>query len=174
MRYFYDCEFLEDGKTIEMISIGMVDDRGRELYAVNRNAPWARIATHPWLMANVVPSLPQEAVTGADYNAAGVDLAHPDVMDRADLADAVAEFLRTDGDELELWAWYGAYDHVAVMQLWGPMIDKPDGIPMFTNDLQQEWRRLGSPALPEQAAGLHNALADARHLKACFDALGLT
>jgi len=25
--------------------------------------------------------------------------------------------------------------------------------------------------MPDQAAGLHNALDDARHLKACFDAL---
>jgi hypothetical protein len=34
---------------------------------------------------------------------------------------------------------------------------------MWTNDLQQECQRLGNPQMPEQAAGVHNALADARH-----------
>ena len=34
MRIFYDTEFLEDGKTIDLISIGMVAEDGREYYAV--------------------------------------------------------------------------------------------------------------------------------------------
>lgn len=32
MRYFYDTEFIEDGKTIDLISIGIVAEDGRELY----------------------------------------------------------------------------------------------------------------------------------------------
>jgi hypothetical protein len=36
---------------------------------------------------------------------------------------------------------------------------------MWTNDLKQEHLRLGEPLLPEQDGGLHNALADARHIK---------
>ena len=35
MRIFYDTEFLDDGKTIDLISIGMVAEDGRELYAVS-------------------------------------------------------------------------------------------------------------------------------------------
>ena len=34
-RYFYDCEFIEDGRTIELISIGVVAEDGREFYAVS-------------------------------------------------------------------------------------------------------------------------------------------
>ena len=41
----------------------------------------------------------------------------------------------------ELWAWCGAYDHVALCQLWGRMIDLPKGVPMWTNDLKQEAER---------------------------------
>jgi hypothetical protein len=63
----------------------------------------------------------------------------------------------------QLWAWYGAYDHVALCQLWGRMIDLPKGVPMWTNDLKQECERLGNPQVPQQASGEHNALADARH-----------
>ena len=40
MRYFYDTEFLEDGETIDLISIGIVAEDGREYYAVNLNADW--------------------------------------------------------------------------------------------------------------------------------------
>lgn len=35
MRYFYDTEFIDDGRTIELISIGMVSEDGREYYAVS-------------------------------------------------------------------------------------------------------------------------------------------
>jgi hypothetical protein len=164
-RVFYDLEFLEDGRTIDVISIGMVDDRGRSLYLINEHAPWDRIAAHPWLMANVVPHLPRDE-RYHDHAAGGVDLDHPSMRLPGPLARDVEAFLVGDtlaGDELELWAWYGAYDHVALMQLWGPMIDKPAGLPMFTMDLRQEQRRLGDPVLSEQPADAHDALADARH-----------
>jgi hypothetical protein len=41
-------------------------------------------------------------------------------------------------------------------------------MPMFTHDIQQEASRLmvGDKDMPQQAEGLHNALADARHAKA--------
>jgi hypothetical protein len=52
------------------------------------------------------------------------------------------------------------------------MIDLPDGVPMFTNDLKQEAVRLGSPVMPEQGQGEHHALADARHNLAMARFLG--
>ena len=35
MRYFYDTEFIEDGQTIELVSIGIVGENGSEYYAVS-------------------------------------------------------------------------------------------------------------------------------------------
>jgi hypothetical protein len=173
MRCFYDCEFLEDGKTVELISIGIVAEDGRELYLVNRDAPWKRIKKDDWLMANVVPSLPQPHGDWINHMPKSwpIDFHDGAVQDRSVIAAAVRDFLQATPD-LELWANYGAYDFVALCQLFGRMIDLPDGVPMFTHDLQQELRRLGNPPMPEQAAGAHNALADARHLKDCFDVLG--
>ncbi|MET0426296.1 MAG: 3'-5' exoribonuclease [Actinoplanes sp.] len=177
MRYFYDCEFLEDGKTIELISIGIVAEDGRELYLVNRDAPWKRIKKNEWLMANVVPGLPQPHGDWINQMPKRwpIDFHHPAVRSRDAIAGRVTAFLLGNDQEtytdLELWADYGAYDHVALCQLFGRMIDLPPGVPMFTNDLQQELRRLGDPSMPDQATGLHNALEDARHLKACFEAL---
>lgn len=166
----YDLEFLEDGRTIELISIGMIADDGRELYAVNADMDEHRVKAHPWLAENVWPSLPQVArpkgvncrcITG---HLGHLDLNHPDVRPREQIARMVAEFIQRTMN-VELWANYGAYDHVALAQLWGRMADLPEGVPMFTNDIQQERARLGLhwDELPKQESGEHNALADARH-----------
>jgi hypothetical protein len=177
VRYFYDTEFLENGKTIDLISIGIVADDGRELYLINRDAPWKRIKKHEWLMANVVPSLPQPHGDRILHMPERwlIDFYSPHVRERAAIADLVERFLLGDDLEtytdLELWADYGAYDHVALCQLFGPMIALPPGIPMFTNDLQQAWRAAGKPPLPQQTARLHNALEDARHVRRCFEHL---
>lgn len=176
MRVFYDTEFLENGRTIDLISIGMVSDDGREYYAVNAAAPMDRIRTEPWLMANVVPHLPltpesQPALERYLANSIAnhreawsveLDVTRPAVKEPEEIADGVRDFLQAI-DDVELWAWYAAYDHVVLAQLFGRMIDLPPGIPMWTNDLRQECHRLGNPPMPPQQTGEHNALADARH-----------
>jgi hypothetical protein len=82
------------------------------------------------------------------------------------IANEVRDFFAEhQGGGIDLWANYGAYDHVCLMQLWGPMIAKPSFLPMWTHDLQQELERLGGPFgdEPVQEEGEHNALADAKH-----------
>lgn len=176
-RFFYDCEFLEDGRTIDLISIGIVADDGREYYAINRDAPWKRINRHTWLRENVLPSLPRihgdrRLQVSVRRNPYALNFDDPRFKPHAVIATEVRDFLLADDDgERELWAYYAAYDHVALCQLWGAMIDLPDGIPMFTRDIQQERVRLGNPPLPNQTEGLHNALADARHNRLMFNAL---
>ncbi|MGW4663211.1 3'-5' exoribonuclease domain-containing protein [Streptosporangium sandarakinum] len=184
MRLYYDCEFLEDGRTIDLISIGMVAEDGRELYAVNEDIETdplhSRICRHRWLMENVVPHLPlSTGRTGAQKGHGlittsstylgffNLDMTSNDVMPPRMIRNAVRDFILATPD-VELWAWYGAYDHVALAQLWGRMIDLPAGVPMWTNDLRQEAARLGltDGDMPTQAEGEHNALADARHNKA--------
>lgn len=162
----YDLEFLEDGRTIELISIGMVADDGRELYLVNRDMPVRKIRKHQWLMDNVVPNLPKPH---GDWNLHMparwlYNYRDPAVKSHGRIAAEVAAFIQAAPD-VELWANYGAYDHVALCQLWGPMIALPAGVPMFTHDIQQERDRLGLAwdDLPEQVGTEHNALADARH-----------
>lgn len=163
----YDLEFLEDGRTIELISIGMVCDDGRQYYAVNRDMPKRKIRKHKWLMENVVPHLPQGRGDRRNHVPKSwlFDYADPVVKRRERIADDVMDFIRAAGPDVELWANYGAYDHVCLAQLWGSMQGLPVGVPMFTHDIQQEARRLGFSwdELPKQDSGEHNALADARH-----------
>lgn len=172
----YDLEFLEDGRTIDLISIGMVRDDGAEYYAVNAALTdrWGpgrrlrrRIQKHPWLMANVVPHLPKPH---GDWNLHMpnswlFNYRDPAVKPVHRIAAEVRDFILAAGPDVELWANYGAYDHVCLAQLWGPMAALPDGVPMFTHDIQQEARRQGLSwnDLPKQESGEHHALTDARH-----------
>ena len=57
IRYFYDCEFIEDGRTIDLVSIGIVDETGtREYYAVSTDFDPDRAG--PWVRRNVLDKLP--------------------------------------------------------------------------------------------------------------------
>ena len=145
-KYFLDTEFLEDGTTIVLVSIGVVCEDGREYYAVSTEFdPQAAI---PWVRDNVLAQLPSPNDKAWKSNAT--------------IREELLAFLTADGGEPETWAWYGDYDHVVVCQLWGTMPQLPRALPRFTRDLRQEWERLGSPPLPKQESGRHNALADAR------------
>ena len=54
-RIFYDCEFLDDGKTIELVSIGMVAEDGRELYL--QSVEFDPKQANEWVKENVLPHL---------------------------------------------------------------------------------------------------------------------
>lgn len=162
---YYDTEFKDDGKTIDLISIGMVCDDGREYYAVSSEFDQVKFNADPWLVKNVAPSLPMypSSPTFLQLDPIGLQVAS-----RSAIANDVKRFILNTPNP-ELWAWYGAYDFVVLAQLWGRMIDIPNGLPMYTNDLRSLWELQGRPRFPEQRDGLHNALDDARHNKVKYE-----
>lgn len=147
MRYFFDTEFIEDGLTIDLVSIAVVDEGGREYYAVSTEFDPTRAG--PWVRANVLDKLPPPA--------------SPAYRSRAQIRESLLEFLLAPGGEIELWAWYASYDHVVLAQLWGTMPRLPKPIPRFTHELRQRWEDAGKPPLPKPPTDAHDALADARH-----------
>jgi hypothetical protein len=157
-RYFYDCEFIEDGRIVDLVSIGVVDEFGREFYAVSTEFDDSRAV--PWVRRNVLDKLPSPS----DRSWRSRERI------RQDLYEFLVEPLRGRNEQMELWAWYAAYDHVALAQLWGAMPALPREIPRFTKDLRQRWDDLGRPPLPEMS-GRHDALVDARHNLARWEAM---
>jgi hypothetical protein len=171
-KFFYDTEFHEDGKTIDLISIAMVRGDGKEYYAVSSDADYKRVFENSWLMNHVMNTI--DHVVVEDHHGGGYTIIPkgPFVRTREQIRDEILEFVMESQDEFndphgeakaELWAWYADYDHVALCQLFGKMIDLPTGFPMFTRDLRQHWEYKGYPELPRQDDGEHNALDDARH-----------
>jgi hypothetical protein len=90
---------------------------------------------------------------------------------RERIREDLLAFLTGPGEEIELWAWFGAYDHVALCQLWGAMPALPRPIPRFTRELRQRWDDLDQPLLPPKPAGTHDALVDARYNLARWEAM---
>lgn len=143
MKVFYDTEFHEDGKTIELISIGLVRADGTSFYGISSGFNWVRAASNPWLAENVLVHLPRARVHVTAFHSEEIlDIHHRDVYTPWDLADKVGNFIRETPDP-SLWAYYGAYDHVALAQLWGPMINLPKWVPIWTNDIKQTMREMG-------------------------------
>jgi hypothetical protein len=146
VRFFYDCEFIEDGTTIDLVSIGAVGEDGREFYAVSTEFDASKAGA--WVRAHVLPKLPSPG--------------HPAWCSRNRLRADLLAFLTGAPGEVELWAWIAAYDHVALCQLWGPMTALPRALPRFTRELRQRWEDAGRPPLPQHGSDAHDALADAR------------
>ncbi|KQR97843.1 hypothetical protein ASG12_12370 [Williamsia sp. Leaf354] len=155
MRFFYDSEFIEDGRTIELVSIGVVAEDGREFYAVSSEFDPERAGD--WVRAHVLPHLPSPSSKVW--------------RSRRQIRDDLLNFLTASGGDIELWAWIGAYDHVVLCQLWGSMTALPRPIPRFTRELRQHWEALGRPPLPPSPADAHDALVDARHNLARWKAM---
>lgn len=147
LKYFLDTEFYEDGKTIDLISIGIVCEDGREFYAISRDAQLHRVSN--WVRANVLSQLPR-------YD-------NPVWRTRAQIKLEVQHFvLVEESKKPEFWAYYADYDWVVLCQLFGTMMDLPKHMPKFCMDLKQLAVMMGNPELPKQPEGEHNALADAR------------
>lgn len=149
MRIFFDTEFIEDGKTIDLLSIGLVRDDGAELYLENGQCLVNRAS--PWVRENVLPHM---KFMSGDESA---------LRTRSAIASEILDFA---GRDPEFWAYYADYDWVVLCQLYGPMIDLPKGWPMWCRDLRQYADFLGvttqklKEACPQEGVE-HHALADA-------------
>lgn len=159
MRYWFDTEFMEDGRTIELISIGVVCEDGREFYAESNEADYSH--ANEWVVENVLPHLWSRQPDKREYNLWSRDGGSGGFLSRRDIARDLVLFVAQESKP-EFWAYYGDYDWVVLCQLYGMMIDLPDGWPMFAMDVKQEAVRLGDPELPKQESIEHHALADAR------------
>lgn len=189
-KYFIDSEFIDDGKTIDLISIGIVCEDGRELYL--QSSQFAPELASQWVKDNVIdhlkicphayPEFRREVYTnrivhsahgqcrftrwsssGGEYEGVNEDCFW---RTHLQIRDEVLHFI-TPGDNVEFWGWCAGYDFVALCQIFGTMMDLPPGWPHYIHEFQQILDERGIPDddLPKQEDGLHNALTDAKHLK---------
>lgn len=168
MRVHYDTEFHERGPDhpVELISIGLVSDGGRELYLINGEIDLEALAGHPWLMENVVPSLP--LVWVGDQETGSLEWMHGDdyhfhVFNRRAIREKLTEFFDSIPAP-ELWGYCSAYDHVLLAQCFGIMTQMHHKLSYYTNDISQLALTYGLShrKLPAQINTAHNALHDAR------------
>lgn len=146
MKFFLDTEFIERGPKypVTLISIGIVDERGGRFYAVSSD--FRQEDCSDWVKENVLPHLGDSPRLPLN-----------------DIAILVREWVdvQCEGLKPEFWGYFADYDWVVFAQMFGTMMDLPDGYPMYCRDLKQWCDELGNHKLPLQKEGEHNALADA-------------
>lgn len=179
MKFFFDTEFIENGSTIDLISLGMVREDGKELYFQIDTCDFTKASD--WVWRNVCPHLNHFdfqsrgrscAKVGVDATLkgsrchsgqVGKDTCH--WRSRSEARELILEFvdpLKTPyHTPPEFWAYYADYDWVAFCQLFGRMIDLPRHFPMYCKDLKQLADEVGNPKF-ESPQNEHDALADAK------------
>lgn len=204
MKYFIDTEFIEGfhkplfGKRrhfIDLISIGIVAEDGREYYAISNE--FNPKDADDWVKENVISKLPERNVSYYDsprmksesllwksnkqimcdiVNFICPIKAASEWAGIGSLSDGLEAYLSKN--KPEFYGYYSDYDWVVFCSLFGKMIDLPKGFPMYCKDLKQmmddnglskEWKRMNCPD-PE---GEHNALVDAKWNKKLFEAIAL-
>ena len=161
MKYFIDTEFIEYPCTIDLISIGIVREDGKELYCISNEFDSSEASD--WVKNNVLTKLPDARECNL-------------YMSRETIKGMILEFTRKDPNP-EFWGYYCDYDWVVFCWLFGSMVDLPKKFPMYCRDLKQLCDSIGNPKLPEQGEGEHNALEDARWIRSSYEYLfhkGLT
>lgn len=144
MRYWIDTEFIEHPGTIDLISIGLVAEDGREFYAESSEVDWTK-ASH-WTLEHVRPQLSGRGMT------------------LEDIGYAVRDFVGSDKHPV-FWGYFPAYDWVVFTWLFGGLNNLPFSFPQLCLDIKQWAIELGEPGLPQQIGARHHALADARWTK---------
>jgi hypothetical protein len=181
MKYYIDKEFIENKETLDLISIGMVDENNKELYLINKDCDYSKASK--WVKDNVIDKL---AIDG-------------NWMSKKDIAIEVASFMRccnqsytlskrifgwkipftkkyyqkfylpTYIDPPEIWGDSCGFDFVIFSRLLSgeaSLDNYPARFPYYFNDIQQEMKRLEIYKLSEQDESTkHNALEDAKQIK---------
>ena len=190
MKYFIDMEFIEGFREqcirwpfkwkqnhfIDLISIGVVCEDGREYYAISEEYNYNEASD--WVKENVINKIYTSMVHGDRRNYTSVKDFHKSLgRPNASIKNDLLAFFRCwqDGplyyrapDGIEVYGYYSDYDWVLFCSLFGKMIDLPKGFPMYCRDLKQTYDELALSLgkLKERDdypknLNEHNAIADA-------------
>jgi hypothetical protein len=154
VRIFFDFEFIEEGAAfvMEPISLGMIREDGESLYIEFEDVDWSK--ANQWVLDNVKPYLKSHPGNPA--------------VSKEEARKLIREFV---GPKPEFWAYFADYDWVILCQLFGRMIDIPEGWPYYCLDIKQlMWEyRLSKDDLNIDNEQEHNALADAHWNMRAYD-----
>lgn len=210
MRFFLDTEFYEEPGKLNLISLGLVSETGREYYA---EADFNPQACNDWVRENVFPHLRNkpvdigrhgdthyrdcrclvlpkgenkwirqigleiqqfiyEAMTGEKFSHEKFSHDGRPIGLESSVRDYASLCRLPEGMQPKIWTYYGAYDWVAFCHCFGAMVNLPKGYPMYPRDLKAVLDAFGNPEVPSDLGVgkvVHNALDDARWLRAAWD-----
>jgi len=153
MKYFLDTEFIEGfhkplfGKKrhfIDLISIGIVCEDGREYYAISNE--FRTKDADDWVKKNVISKLDSKNTFRSGLITPTMRMAGPVWKSNEQIRKDLLTFFGCWRDQLfwrapegiEVYGYYADYDWVLFCSLFGRMIDLPKGFPMYCIDIKQE------------------------------------
>ena len=174
MKVFFDMEFTGLHQNTTLISIGCVAEDGRSFYAESND--YDRNQVDEWIQKNVIDNLLRnnedmfkELVGNFQTTKASMDRI------RANLAVWLGSF----NEEVTMWSDCLAYDWVLFCEIFGGAFKIPNCVYYIPFDICTLFLAKGiDPDINrEEYAGMtdgavkHNALWDAKVIKACYDKL---
>lgn len=157
MDLYLDTEFNDTGTSVQLISIGVIGPGYSCYYAVLNDFNYEAAQANLFLAEHVLPKLePRDQWKSREEVVSGLQTFLEDLRRPAPYF----------GKDLHFWAWKGAYDWLCLVQLFGRVVDLPEGWPYAFNDLYTLHRALGEPVLlPKSEKLRHHALYDADWLR---------
>lgn len=178
MRIYFDTEFTGLHQKTTLISIGLIAENGKSFYAELIDFDKSQVDN--WIQENVIANLRFKS-----YINTAVINTNPEEFTVKGNTDAVKVFLTTwltQFDQVEMWSDCLSYDWVLFCQLFGHAFNIPNNVYYIPFDICTLFKVKGiDPDINrEEFAGLksrdqkHNALWDAKVIKACYEKLGAT
>ena len=172
MKVFFDTEFTGLHQNTTLVSIGLVSEDGKEFYAELIDYDYKQI--DEWIGENVIKNLTLGLIAENWFS----------TQDDQTLARGHTPFIKnqlskwlSQFDSVEKWSDCLAYDWVLFCQLFGHAFNIPKNVYYIPFDIATMLKVMGiDPDISrEEFAGIdgankkHNALWDARVIKACYE-----
>jgi hypothetical protein len=171
MKIFFDEEFTGLHQNTTLVSIGCVAENGRTFYAESNE--YDKKQVDDWIQKNVIDNLLFSGITrlsaiGENWEARG---------DAMCIRIALSTWLDSFNEDVEMWSDCLAYDWVLFCELFGGAFKVPKCVYYIPFDIctllkikgvdpdinREEYAEMADDALK------HNALWDAKVIKACYD-----
>jgi len=170
-KVFFDTEFSGLHKNTTLISIGLISECGKTFYAELTDYDTTQI--DGWLQTNVLDNLLLNDINTTRYSGNNDSLVLK--CDTKTLEFMLREWL-SQFEQVEIWSDCLSYDWVLFNHIFGHAFNIPKNVYYIPFDLSTAFKMKGiDPDISrKEFSGLenetqHNALADAKMIKACYD-----
>lgn len=174
MKVFFDTEFTGLHQNTTLISIGLVSEDGKTFYA--ELTDYDKSQVDDWIRNNVIANTSYLKESGnMDIGSTSLySYYHVGASNtiRADLCDWLSQW-----DHVEMWSDCLSYDWVLFNQLFGHAFNIPKNVYYIPFDIctLMKMKGVDPDVSREEFAGIdgkkHNALHDAKVIKACYEKL---
>lgn len=176
MKVFFDTEFTGLHQNTTLISIGLIDEHGRTFYA--EFTDYDKKQVDGWIQDNVIDKLTvihSGSVQSILDSGEGVDLVNSFAGRTPYIRERLAEWLSAY-DTVEMWSDCLAYDWMLFNSIFGTAFDIPKNVYYIPFDICTVFQLQGiDPDINREAFAAisrepqkHNALWDARVIRACY------